>query len=89
MQKGDGTTKNIVGRGYSKVKLLFSKYICSLIGLFVMYAIIILISILLFSVNGFGFFTKLLIVFIYSLFSVSAYTIMYSTIAFIIIIIII
>ena len=35
----EGTAKNIIARGYTKIELLFSKYIVSLIGLFIMYII--------------------------------------------------
>lgn len=79
----EGTAKNIVGRGYSVVKLLVSKYIASLIGLLCMYGIIILVFFVLFIKNGMGYEASMPLIFIYSIFSIIAYTVFYGTIAFI------
>ena len=51
----EGTTKNIVARGYSKIKLLMTKYLVSAIGVFCMYGVYIIISFLLYFRNGLGY----------------------------------
>ena len=79
----EGTAKNIVGRGYSVVKLLISKYIASLIGLLCMYGITILVFFVLFIKNGMGYEASVPIIFIYSIFNIIAYTVFYGTIAFV------
>lgn len=79
----EGTAKNIVGRGYSVVKLLISKYIASLIGLLCMYGITILVFFVLFIKNGMGYEASVPLIFIYSIFNIIAYTVFYGTIAFV------
>ena len=79
----EGTTKNIIGRGYSKIQLLFSKYISCFISLFIMYGIIIAIDFVLFINNGLGFESSMIPLFIYSIFKILAYTVLYGTIAFV------
>ena len=51
----EGTTKNIIGRGYSRTQVLLSKYIVSLIGLFSFYIISFIVIFCLFGINGLGF----------------------------------
>ena len=80
----DGTTKNIIGRGYTKTQLLLSKYIVSLIGLFAIYAIVCVLYFILFIKNGFGFQSNLVYPLIDSLVGIVAYTVLYGTIAFLI-----
>lgn len=78
----EGTTKNIIGRGYSKIKLLLSKYIASLIGVLSMLCIISLLEFIVFIKNGFGYENYMLISLIVSLFGIIAYTVLHATIAF-------
>ncbi len=79
----EGTTKNIVGRGYSRTQVLLSKYIVSLIGLFSFYIISFIVIFCLFGINGLGFENVMLYSTINSIFRIIAYTIFFSTISFI------
>jgi len=79
----EGTTKNIVGRGYSRTQVLLSKYIVSLIGLFSFYIISFIVIFCLFGINGLGFENVMLYSIINSIFRIIAYTIFFSTISFI------
>lgn len=79
----EGTTKNIIGRGYSRTQVLLSKYIVSLIGLFSFYIISFIIIFCLFGINGLGFENVMLYSIINSIFRIIAYTIFFSTISFI------
>lgn len=79
----EGTTKNIVGRGYSRTQVLLSKYIVSLIGLFSFYIISFIVTFCLFGINGLGFENVMLYSIINSIFRIIAYTIFFSTISFI------
>ena len=79
----EGTTKNIVGRGYSKIKLLLSKYIAALTGLFIMYGIQIILIFILFAKNGLGFDSNVPITLLFIIFKIVAFTIFYATIAFV------
>ena len=47
----EGTTKNIIARGYSKTQFLLSKYITTTIGLFIMYIITFFLTFILFIKN--------------------------------------
>ena len=79
----EGTTKNIVGRGYSKIKLLLSKYIAALTGLFIMYGIQIILIFILFAKNGLGYESNFPMILLFILFKIVAFTIFYATIAFV------
>ena len=79
----EGTTKNIIGRGYSRTQVLLSKYIVSLIGLFSVYIISFTVFFFLFGVNGLGFESAMIYSIINSIFRIIAYTIFFSTISFI------
>lgn len=79
----EGTTKNIIGRGYSRSQLLFSKYIGSLIGIFSIYLISSLVTFGLFGINGIGYERGMLYSIINSIICIVAYTIFYSTMSFI------
>lgn len=79
----EGTTKNIIGRGYSRIQLLLSKYIVSLIGVFSFYIISFIIIFCLFGINGLGYENIMLYSIVNSIVKIIAYTIMYSTISFI------
>ena len=78
----DGTTKNIVARGYSKTKLFISKLLSSLIGLLAVYVVVILVTFVLFIKNGLGFESNMLLLLVNSIFSIIAYTVFYGTLAF-------
>ena len=82
LEFSEGTAKNIIARGYTKMQLLFSKYIVSLIGLFIMYIIASIIIFILFINNGIGFESNMGYMLINSIVGIIAFTIMYSTIAF-------
>mgnify|MGYP007056154607 CR=1 FL=1 len=79
----EGTTKNIIGRGYSVVKLLLSKYIASLIGLLCMYGVASILFFVFFIKNGIGYEASMPLIFVYSIFNIIAYTVFYGTIAFV------
>ena len=66
----EGTTKNIIGRGYSRTQVLLSKYIVSLIGLFSFYIISFIIIFCLFGINGLGFENVMLYSIINSIFRI-------------------
>mgnify|MGYP006972523160 CR=1 FL=1 len=67
------TTKNIIGRGYSRTQVLLSKYIVSLIGLFSFYIISFIVIFCLFGINGLGFENVMLYSIINSIFRMIAY----------------
>ena len=79
----EGTTKNIIARGYTRTKLLLSKYIVSLIGLFTMYVVAVLVTFILFFNCGIGFDSKLLLVLVVDIVGIIAYTIFFATLAFV------
>ena len=78
----DGTTKNIIARGYTRNQLLFSKYIAILISLLFMHLAGILSAIILLFKNSFGYNTTILYQIINSVVSIIAYTIFYTTMSF-------
>lgn len=80
----DGTTKNIIGRGYTRKQLILSKYIVSLLSLFIIYAVTCLLYFVLFIKNGFGFESDLVYPLINSIVSIIAYTVIYGTVALLI-----
>lgn len=79
----EGTTKNIIGRGYTRNQLLISKYITALIGVFSFYIISFFVILILFGKNGFGYENYMLYSSINSVIRIIAYTILYSTMSFI------
>jgi hypothetical protein len=79
----EGTTKNIVARGYSKVKLLLSKYIGSLIGILSMDAVISVIIFILYFRNGMGIESSTWITLVVYLVKTIADTVLFGTLAFI------
>ncbi len=79
----EGTTKNIIARGYTKKQLLFSKYIVSIISLFTMYLVTCLILFIVYIKNGIGFESVLLLQLLVYIIGIIATTIFYSTISFI------
>ena len=78
----EGTTKNIVARGYTRTQLLFSKYTVSLIGIFTMYIITTLLTFILFIKNGIGYESSMLYPLINSIVGIIAYTIFYATMSY-------
>lgn len=78
----EGTTKNIVSRGYSKRELLFSKYIVSIIGVFVMYLSLSFLAFIVFAKNGIGFETNMLSITAISIIGIVTSIIFYSSISF-------
>ena len=80
----EGTTKNIIGRGYSRIKFLFSKYIGSLIGIFSMELIVSVVIFLLYAKNGLGWESNMSLIMLVGIVKIITFTIVYSTIAFIV-----
>lgn len=78
----EGTTKNIIARGYTRTQLLLSKYIATLIGLFIMYIVTIILTFIFFAKNGLGYESSMLYLFINSIVGIIAYTIFYATMSF-------
>lgn len=78
----EGTTKNIIARGYTRTQLLLSKYIATLIGLFIMYIVTIILTFIFFAKNGLGYESSMLYSFINSIVGIIAYTIFYTTMSF-------
>ena len=78
----EGTTKNIIARGYSKTKLLISKYIASLIGVLVIILISALLSFVLYIKNGLGYNSSIPLSIVVGLIGIVAYTALYVTVAF-------
>ena len=79
----DGTTKNIIARGYTRLQLLFSKYIACLVGLFVMYIITALVIFVLFAKNGIGFESNMSYLLLNASIEIIAFTIFFATMSFI------
>ena len=77
----EGTVKNIIARGYTKMQLLLSYYIVLLIALLVMYLVVFIVTFILFINNGFGFDIKLLYPMINSLVEIVAFTVFFSTLS--------
>ncbi len=78
----DGTTKNIIARGYTRTQLLFSKYIAILLSLFLMYAITILCTFIILYNKGLGYKSTMGYQFINNIVMIIAYTVFYTTMAF-------
>lgn len=83
MDFNEGTAKNIIGRRYSRIQLLFSKYIVSLLGVFTFYIVSFVLIFCFFGINGLGYENAMLYSIINSIVKIIAYTIMYSTMSFI------
>ena len=79
----EGTTKNIIARGYTRTQLLFSKFITILSGLLIMYLASALLIFIIYLKNGLGYDSSLPYTLINSIVSIIAYTIFYATISFI------
>ena len=77
----EGTTKNIIARGFTRTKYLLSKYITTIIGLFSMYLVVFIITFILFIKNGFGYDSSLIMPLVISIFEIIAIAIMFSTIS--------
>lgn len=74
----EGTTKNIIARGYTKTELLLSKCFVSLIGIFAIYIITSLVTSILFIKNGMGYESNMLYLLINNILRIVAYTCFYS-----------
>ena len=79
----EGTTKNIIARGYTRNELLISKYIVTLLGLLIIQVSVFLVFLILFASNGFGYEPDMLNKIIVGLFSIVANTLFYSTLSFV------
>ena len=75
----EGTTKNIIARGYTRAELMISKYLASIIGIFSMYGIVMIAYFLLFFRNGIGYNFDLVYPLINSVIGIIAYTVFYAT----------
>lgn len=78
-----GTLKNIIARGYTKTQVLFSKYIASLIGLFMMYLITIIFIFTLFIKNGVGYDGDMIFLLINNVMLIITQVIMFVTLSFV------
>ena len=79
----EGTTKNIIARGYTRTQLLLSKYIVSLIGLITMYIISFIVILILFGMNGLEYEVGMGYTIINSVFSILSYTIFFTIMSFV------
>ncbi|MBR2248160.1 MAG: hypothetical protein IKG58_03815 [Bacilli bacterium] len=79
----EGTTKNIIGRGYSRIKLLISKYIGSFIGIITIDLISVIFIFLLYAKNGIGWDPSIGLVIPFSIIKIIAFITIYATIAFV------
>lgn len=77
----EGTTKNIIARGYTRGEYLFSKYIVSIISLFIMYIMTIFFIFLLFANNGLGYQSNMLLLMAHSLISIVTHIILFVTLS--------
>jgi ABC-type transport system involved in multi-copper enzyme maturation permease subunit len=75
----EGTTKNIIARGYTRTQYLLSKFITTILGLFVMYLITFVITFILFIKNGLGFESNMIYQLIICIFETIAIATMFST----------
>ena len=78
----EGTTKNIIGRGYSRTQLLLSKYIVGLISIFFMIFIMTVLCFIFYTANGIGFQNVMILKLINNVFDITAHVIFFVTIAF-------
>ena len=78
----DGTTKNIIARGYTRTQLLFSKYIAILISLIIMFSVTVLFCIILLYKNGFGYEKNMFYDLINHIVCIITYIVFYTTMAF-------
>ena len=81
MDFNEGTTKNIIARGYTRTQYLVSKYISCLIGVFTIYIITIAITFGIFIKNGIGFESNMIYLLIESIIYSIALVIVYGTIS--------
>lgn len=81
MDFNEGTAKNIIARGYTRCEYLFSKYIASLIGVFIIYLVTIGIIFVLFIKNGIGFESDMIYLLIESITYSIAIVIVYGTVS--------
>lgn len=79
----EGTTKNIIARGYTRTQLLISKIITTLIGVAVMAVVTCIIIFALFIKDGLGFNPDMIWTLIVSLFTITAETVFLTTVSFI------
>ena len=78
----EGTTKNIIARGYTKTQLLISKYITTLAGLLIMYLSAALITFILYSKNGLGYDSTFPYTLINNIAHIITYTVFFQTVSF-------
>ena len=81
MDFNEGTTKNIIARGYTREKYLYSKFIACLIGVFIIYLVTIVITFGIFIKNGFGFESNMVYLLIESIVYSIALVIVYGTVS--------
>ena len=78
----EGTTKNIIARGYTRTQLLFSKYIVAIISLFTMIIVMILLALIVFSGNGMGYESIMSMKIVNNIFDILAHIVFFVTLAF-------
>lgn len=77
----EGTMKNIIARGFTRSQVLFSKYVVSIVGLFIMYLITILLTFVLFRQNGIGYEQSMLLPLINRSITIIAHIFLFVTLA--------
>ncbi len=78
----DGTTKNIIARGYTKNELLLSKYVISALGTFIIILSLALVMFISYLKNGIGYESSMLLIIINSIIKIGAFVVFYSTMSF-------
>jgi len=80
---GEGTSKNIIARGYSKGQFFRAKFISALIGLFTMYIVVFIVDFVLFIGNGLGYEANMPLIIISNIVKIIAYTMIFVTVSFV------
>jgi len=83
MDFNEGTTKNIIARGYSNMQLFVSKCITVIISLFGIYLLTALVNFVIYFKEGMGFNDTFLMFMIYGIVSIITMTIFYGAISYI------
>ena len=83
MDFNEGTTKNIIARGYSNMQLFVSKCITVIISLFGIYLLTALVNFVIYFKEGMGFNDTFLMFMVYGIVSIITMTIFYGAISYI------
>lgn len=80
----EGVMKNNIGRGYTRIQVLISKYIGALVGVLCIEAVSVVLTVFDFSSKGIGYTPDLMNVIIVSIIGIIAATVFYATLAFLV-----